>query len=264
MRQTGEMQQSQRQIVRVFVISAVAAVAAITAGIASAISNAALGIVGIVLGAAALAVAIITLVELRATKAGGRTTPATDSGSQESADSVALRHLELLTRGGPRPLVDSDTSLPDDRYFELALEGRVAAARRHLWPVTLVMLRLTLDPTAANDPAVRKDAFARFSLLLQGTMRESDVLCRLDADTFALLLDDTAEEGGVWSAERVQAEASRQHPAITKLVAGVASYPSHGLDAPKVLEAARFALNRAMQNDAGRGLGNVEVARAEH
>jgi GGDEF domain-containing protein len=259
------MQQSQRQVVRILIGSAVVAVAAISAGIASIISNTALGIVAIILGAGALAVSLVALVESRSHKPQEQTVTANiDGSSQESADSVALRHLELLTRGGPRPLVDPDTSLPDDRYFELALEGRVAAARRHLWPVTLVMLRLTLDPTAANDPAVRKDAFARFSLLLQGTMRESDVLCRLDADTFALMLDDTAEEGGVWSAERVQAEASKQHPAITKLVAGISSYPSHGLDAPKVLEAARYALARATQNDAGRGLGIVEVARAEH
>jgi len=186
-----------------------------------------------------------------------------DQASHDAVDTVTLRHLEVLQRGGPKPLIDIETGLPDERFFEIALDGRVAAARRHLWPVTLVLVEITLTP-AADDAAVRQEALARFSLLLRRTMRESDVLSRIDEHRFALLLDDTAEEGGVWSAERLQVEAAREHPVIKRLVAGVASYPSHGLGASEVLAAANTALQRAAAADAGHGLGQVEVARVEH
>lgn len=240
---------------------------AAVSGIAGFFDNSASSATAVVLGVVAVALAGYGWISLWGSAGEPDTSASKNQLSQQeqaSADAVALRHLELLTRGGPKPLVDPETSLPDDRYFELALEGRVAAARRHLWPVTLVLLQISLDEIAIKDPAVRKDALARFSLLLQGTMRESDVLCRVDDSTFALLLDDTAEEGGVWSAERLQAEASRQHPAIIRLVAGVASYPSHGLDAEKVHKAAKAALSRASGADAGKGLGSVEVAHADH
>jgi diguanylate cyclase (GGDEF)-like protein len=186
-----------------------------------------------------------------------------NQSSADAVDTVTLRHLEVLQRGGPKPLIDLETGLPDERFFEIALDGRVAAARRHLWPVTLVLIEIAMTE-AADDPAVRQEALARFSLLLRRTMRESDVLSRIDEHRFALLLDDTAEEGGVWSAERLQVESAREHPVIRRLVAGVASYPSHGLGAPEVLAAANAALQRAASADAGHGLGLVEVARLEH
>jgi hypothetical protein len=44
------------------------------------------------------------------------------------------------------------------------------------------------------------------------------------------------------------------------LAAGVAGYPSHGLQAQEVLARARAALNRAVSIDSGHGLGSVEVA----
>src|SRR5437016_6900811 len=122
--------------------------------------------------------------------------------ASSAVDAVTLRHLELFTSGN-RTVLDTETGLPDQRFFELALDGRVAAARRHLWPMTLVLIDLALAADPGDDEAVG-EALASFAELLRRTLRESDIACRLPSHRFGILLEDTAEEGGVWTAERLQ------------------------------------------------------------
>lgn len=176
-----------------------------------------------------------------------------------ASESLSLRQHELTpSERGRSALVDPDSGLPDARFFELALETRVAAARRHLWPVTIVLLEL--GPANAVAPA----ALGRFAALLRDTLREADVICRLGARTFGLLLEDTSEAGGVWAAERLQVALARDggFPGRS-LAAGVASYPTHGLQAGEVVSRARVALGRACATEPGHGLGQVEVAQSD-
>lgn len=154
------------------------------------------------------------------------------------------------------PVVDPETGLPDARYFELVVESRVAAARRHLWPVTIVLLELRVD----LDRPDRAAALTNFSALMRQTLREADIACRLAESTFGLVLEDTAEEGGVWTAERLQIALAKGNAPVRRLAAGVASYPTHGLRADEVLARASSALNRACAAEVGHGLGQVEVA----
>ncbi|MDQ1374262.1 MAG: hypothetical protein QOJ09_1600 [Actinomycetota bacterium] len=163
----------------------------------------------------------------------------------------------------PVPLLDDETGLPDRRYFELALGGRVAAARRHLWPVTVVLLDIGLQPDAEEHAEARAAAFATFATLLRQTLREADIACRVGATTMGLILEDTAEEGGVWTAQRLQIALSKDVTRVKRLAAGVASYPSHGLRPDEVLNRAEQALSRACAAEAGHGLGEVEVAHVE-
>ena len=153
-------------------------------------------------------------------------------------------------------VIDRETGLPDARYFELVVESRVAAARRHLWPVTIVLLELRLDP----DRPERRGALTAFSDLLRQTLREADIACRLAETRFGLVLEDTSEEGGVWTAERIQIALAKENAPVRRLAAGVASYPTHGLRAEEVLGRADSALTRACAAEAGHGLGQVEVA----
>src|SRR5437764_7596830 len=85
---------------------------------------------GLVAGACALAGGMIAIIQSRRVQEA-------ESAAASAVDAVTLRHLELFTSARDRSLVDDETGLPDQRFFELALEGRVAAARRQLWPVTL-------------------------------------------------------------------------------------------------------------------------------
>lgn len=171
------------------------------------------------------------------------------------AELATLRELEMTGPMPPRTVLDPDTGLPDMRFFEVAFETRIAAARRHLWPITVVLLEFTPHPEHRLS-----DAIGSFTVLLRTTLREADVACRIAPRTFALLLEDTNEAGGVWAAERLQVALARDEVGAQGLAAGVASYPTHGLQAAEVLARSRAALNRAVSVDSGHGLGSVEVA----
>jgi diguanylate cyclase (GGDEF)-like protein len=167
--------------------------------------------------------------------------------------------LEPPPTDAPARIIDAETGLPDERYFAVALDERMAAARRHLWPTTVLLLELGFDESDANHSA----GVAEFATLLRLTLRQSDIACRLNATTFGVILEDTAENGGVWSAERLQLVLARRVPSVRRLAAGVASYPTHGLAADMILQRAQEALARAHQTAIGHGLGQVEVAAAE-
>ena len=175
-----------------------------------------------------------------------------------SAELAVLRQLELSTPNRARSIIDSETGLPDGRFFEVGLENRVAAARRHLWPVTVVLL----DVSPAAGDGRHPGALASLALLINQTLREADTVCRIGTTTFALILEDTSEAGGVWAAERVQFAGAREKLPTKRLAAGVASYPAHGLEAHEILQQARAALARACAAEADGGLGRVEVAQS--
>jgi diguanylate cyclase (GGDEF)-like protein len=226
-------------------------------GLAFGVSGAVLSspVLGVCAGACALAAGTATVAAVRKVQEA-------ESQANNAIDAVTLRHLELFTAAGNRSVVDAETGLPDQRFFELALEGRVAAARRHLWPMTLVLIDITIDAGPGDDRGPT-EALAAFATLLRRTLRESDIACRLSGPRFGVLLDDTAEEGGVWTAERLQIGLARDPGRITRLSAGVASYPTHAMRSDEILRQARAALARACAAEPDHGLGPVEVAKAD-
>lgn len=159
-------------------------------------------------------------------------------------------------------VIDPVTELPDGRYFEVAVESRVAAARRHLWPVSIVLVQLGFGDNNESQDS-RNRSLKSFAGVMRQTLREADIACRINDTTFGLILEDTSEEGGVWTAERLQIALAHDSTTIRKLVAGVAAYPTHGLFSKDVLVRARAALNRASSTPAGHGLGQVEVAHVD-
>ena len=162
----------------------------------------------------------------------------------------------------PVALIDPDTGFPDQHFFHLALESRVAAARRHLWPVAIVLLELGFGPEASH-PEGRTQALSSFADLMRQTLREADIACRIGPASIGLILEDTSEEGGVWTAERLQIALAKDVTRVRRLAAGVASYPTHGLGTEEILVRAKAALSRACAAEAGHGLGQVEVAHSD-
>ena len=233
--------------------------------------GAVVGLAGLVLGVAGIVVDVPALGFLAGLFALGggvvavmaaRRVQEAETEAASAVDAVTLRHLELFTSARERALVDEDTGLPDHRFFELALEGRVAAARRHLWPVTLVLVQLEIEAPPGDEHA-EPEALASFSVLLRRTLREADIACRLDGTRFGMILEDTAEEGAVWTAERLQIGLARNTGHITRLSAGVASYPTHAMRAHEILTQAEAALARACAAEPDHGLGPVEVAHVD-
>ena len=93
---------------------------------------------------------------------------------------------------------------------------------------------------------------------IRETVRDADTACRLANGTFAIILEDTPENGAVWTVERVRRNLVSRFGAHT-MWAGVACYPAHTFSTDELLEQARLALVSAREWKQDR----IEVAIAE-
>jgi two-component system cell cycle response regulator len=155
----------------------------------------------------------------------------------------------------PDALTDTETGLLNRRYFEIALEARISAARRHLRPVAVVLVEvvrgLPEDEPRSVDAAVVAAGITR-------TLREADTACRLEDGRFGLLLEDTPENGAVWTVERLRRNLVPDNPGFT-LWAGVACYPAHAFSPDELYNRASAALEAAREWRQDR----IEVATSE-
>ena len=140
-------------------------------------------------------------------------------------------------------LADPQTGLFSEGYFRVALDARISAARRHLRPVAVVILDVVqgLDgghPMPSNPKLVAESIAA--------TVRDADTACRMDDGRFALVLEDTPENGAIWTVERVRRRLAESAPGQT-LWAGVACYPAHAFDSDEILAQTEQALASARE-----------------
>ena len=173
---------------------------------------------------------------------------------QSELDSVAFG--DVSGAGTPDALTDSSTGLFSENFFNVAIESRIAAARRHLRPVAVVLLEVVeglpeTDPFEA-DPELVAEA-------VRVTLREADTACRLRNGYFALLLEDTPENGAIWTVERIRRQILTTRSGFT-LWAGVACYPAHAFGVNEIMDAAETALESAREWRQDR----IEVAVAAH
>ena len=157
--------------------------------------------------------------------------------------------------GDGTALVDVTTGLFNEAFFRVTLNSRVSAARRHLRPVAVVLLQVAggVKEGAATltEPGVVAGA-------IHATLRDADTACRLRDGRYAFVLEDTPENGAVWTVERVRRALAIDHPGQT-LWAGIACYPAHAFDAGELLDRAGQALTAAQEWHQDR----IEVATGE-
>ena len=152
--------------------------------------------------------------------------------------------------GGSRPgpsaadltrVTDGETGLFNTAFFAVTLDKRVSAARRGLRPLALALLE---PVTGVADDAPAPAMGRPVADCLVETLRDSDIACRLDAGLVAIILEDTPENGAVWTVERVRRRLAASTGDVT-LRAGIACYPAHAFDADELLSAAQVALGSA-------------------
>lgn len=171
-------------------------------------------------------------------------TPAVDDGVPgiplpPTADPAAVarssREADLLA--------DPQTGLFSEGYFRVALDARISAARRHLRPVAVVILDVVQGLESGHpvpaDPKLVAESIA-------ATVRDADTACRMDDGRFALVLEDTPENGAIWTVERVRRRLAEAAPGHT-LWAGVACYPAHAFDSDEILAQTEQALQAARE-----------------
>ena len=159
---------------------------------------------------------------------------------------------------------DTETGLLDHRIFTVTFERKIAAARRHLRPLSLVLI--DLGPGLPPEADKRNQALGRWGSVVHQALRDADVACRISDTTFGVICEDTAEAGAVWVAERLQIAVSCNAAGLLgPLRAAVATYPNHGLGADEILAKGWEALSRAQQSgaDAGDRFGQVQLPSPE-
>ena len=143
-------------------------------------------------------------------------------------------------------LRDPRSGLLTEAYFDVAVPERVAMARRGLRPLSLVLVRCSGAPLRSPESAA----------LVRACLRASDTACQRGRDELGLVLEDTPEDGAVWTAERLRRDLEGTGEDVA-VWAGIATYPAHSLDAAGLVAAAAEALE-----DAARWPGSrIEVAR---
>ena len=150
-------------------------------------------------------------------------------------------------------LRDAETGLLNAAFFRAALPNRIATARRVLRPISVVLL--TLGDREAVPGRCAPEVATAVAEGLRETLRESDTACRMDDGGFAVVLEDTPEDGAVWTVERLRRFLADQDIHVT-VWAGVSCYPAHALETPEILARAEAALTMAMEWSQSR----IEVA----
>ncbi len=140
-------------------------------------------------------------------------------------------------------LTDPSTGLFSESFFTVALESRVAAARRHLRPVAIILLEVVEGVATSNQSDADAELVAE---AIRVTLREADTACRLRNGYFALLLEDTPENGAIWTVERIRRQLLGSQQGLT-LWAGVACYPAHAFSPNEIMSAAETALEAARE-----------------
>jgi diguanylate cyclase (GGDEF)-like protein len=176
-----------------------------------------------------------------------------ESASVASAAMTASAEAVPTDRDGPSAdadhraagehLTDAVTGLFSEGYFRVALDARLSAARRHLRPVAVVLLDV-VDGLGEGLP--RPTAPTAVAEGINETVRDADTACRMKDGRFGLVLEDTPENGAIWTIERVRRHLADRYPGQT-MWAGVACYPAHAFDAKEILKQAEDALLAARE-----------------
>lgn len=140
-------------------------------------------------------------------------------------------------------LTDPDTGLFSEPYFRVALDARIASARRHLRPVAVALLDVAEGQVSGTAVAAPPERVAE---AVRTTIRDADTACRLADGTFAVILEDTPENGAVWTVERVRRNLVSNFGNHT-LWAGVACYPAHAFSTEEIVGQAERALAAAKE-----------------
>jgi len=231
-------------------LALVLAVAGVVLGVtAIAIGN---GVVGLLAGLCAPAVVLAAAV--------GRPEPSVASVPVAPLTIVAVGSEPVGSVAAPpvtapeaERFLDATTGLFDETYFRVAVETRIAAARRHLRPVAVVLFR-AVD---SDNPGVEADPDAVTRIVRQ-TLRDSDTAARFPDGRYGFVLEDTPEDGAIWTVERLRRSLASVVPNQLRW-AGIACYPAHAFNAAEVMAKAEEAYASAREWSQDR----IEVAVAD-
>ena len=140
-------------------------------------------------------------------------------------------------------ITDADTGVFTQLFFDASLGKRISAARRGLRPLTVAMVEVVERVGEADMAHTSPQPVAA---ILTETLREADTVARLDSGIFAVLLEDTPENGAIWTLERVRRRVADDLPGRT-MRAGMSCYPAYAFDADQLVSQSLEALDAARE-----------------
>lgn len=176
-------------------------------------------------------------------------------GELETALEASPPAAEVERAADSTALTDPDSHLFSEAYFRVALDARIASARRHLRPVAIALIEVFEGMAGASSVPAPPERAAES---IRQTVRDADTACRLTDGVYAIILEDTPENGAVWTVERVRRNLVSRFGSHT-MWAGVACYPAHAFSTEELLDQARGALESAREWKQDR----IEVAISE-
>jgi diguanylate cyclase (GGDEF)-like protein len=179
---------------------------------------------------------------------------------------LAVANLKLRETLRNQSIRDPLTGLFNRRYLEETLEREIKRAERGRGAVGVVMLDLdrfkNFNDTFGHN--VGDMLLAELGRLLQTSIRTSDVACRYGGEEFVLVIPDADVEVTCQRAERVREAVKRlfvscrgQSVGSVTVSAGVAAYPTHGVTAEALVQAADAALYRAKSDGRDRVIASL-------
>lgn len=167
---------------------------------------------------------------------GGIGAPGVPGGGTAGAD-------EPTSEAQTDRLLDAETGVFSQLFFEASLDKRVSAARRGMRHLSLAVVDVVTGVTEGrSDPADPR----LVSRTMTSVFRDADTIARADDGTFLLLFEDTPETGAVWTMERFRRRLADENPGHTTWV-GISCYPAYGFNADQLLGQAREALGHARE-----------------
>ncbi|CAN5767518.1 hypothetical protein BH23ACT2_BH23ACT2_21030 [soil metagenome] len=153
---------------------------------------------------------------------------------------VDLRHQGSAADG----VTDPETGLFNQVFFDASLLKRVSAARRGLRPLSVAVADV-VSRSHEGTPVGPAPA-SEVGETMTAVLREADLVARADDGRYLILLEDTSENGAVWTLERLRRQLVEDVPGHTVWV-GVSCYPAYGFSAAQLVGQARRALDAARE-----------------
>ena len=166
------------------------------------------------------------------------------------AAALALDNAQIRARLEHLAHTDSLTGLYNHRYFHERLRSELGRAGRARESLALMMLDID-DFKRVNDVCGHGEGDELLQALadvLRGTVRDSDVVCRVGGEEFAVILPACSGDAALATAARLKtnlAEVVTDAAGPVTLSVGIALGPEHAMNARELLACAESAMMTA-------------------
>ena len=186
--------------------------------------------------------AIAAREQLAAAMLADRSQAAAERASGGGAELAGGSDDDRTSLGGA-DITDAQTGVFTQLFFDASLGKRISAARRGLRPLTVAMVEVV---DRVGEPDMAHTTPQPVAAILTETLREADTVARMDSGVFAVLLEDTPENGAIWTLERIRRRVAEELPGRT-MRAGMSCYPAYAFDADQLMSQSLAALDAARE-----------------